>query len=143
MNCKFALRISPNELNHWDDLRAFECIFVMCKLERLLVGAGAQHVKTAWLIEAFWGDGFLCGQKVASGLPNFLLLERVHASGGVPFLVIPYGLDFDKDECCSIAGDNVEFSAMVCVVTGYDFITFAQQIRNGLRFDEVPFAFVL
>ena len=98
----------------------------MCELERLLVGACAQNVKTTGLIESFRGDGFLCGQKVASGLPNFLLLERVHASGGVAFLIIPDGLDFDKDEGCSFAGDNVEFSAMVCVVTGYDFIAFAQ-----------------
>ena len=92
----------------------------MCELERLLVGACAQNVKTTGLIESFRGDGFLCGQKVASGLPNFLLL------GGVAFLIIPDGLDFDKDEGCSFAGDNVEFSAMVCVVTGYDFIAFAQ-----------------
>jgi len=81
-----------------------------------LVGAGGQYVKTAGFVEAFGGVRFLRGQEVAGGLPNFLLLEGVHACGGVSLLVVPDGLDFDKDEGLAIAGDDVEFSTAVGVV---------------------------
>ena len=90
----------------------------MRELERLLINSGAQDVKTAGLVESFGGKLFLHCQKVASSLPNFLLFECVHAGGGIALLIVPYGLDFDKDEFVSIAGDDVEFSATVSVVAG-------------------------
>ena len=78
------------------------------------------------------------GQKVAGGLPDFLLFEGVHACGRVSLLVVPHGFDFDKDECCAVAGDDVEFSTAVGIVAGQDFIAVALQIRGGLRLDGVP-----
>ena len=98
----------------------------MCKLERLLISSSAENIKTAGLVKTFRGKFFLCCQKMAGGLPKFLLLERVHAGGRVAFVVVPDGFDFDKDECCSIAGDNIEFSTVVSVIASYDFIALAQ-----------------
>lgn len=124
-------------LNPWEDFVCFEGVFVVRELERFLVGAGAQYVETAWRVEAFGRDCILRCQKVAGGLPNFLLLEGVHAGGRIPFLVVPDGLDFDEYESSVIAGDNVEFSAVVSVIAGDDFIAFAHQERDGLRLDKI------
>ena len=90
----------------------------MVELQWLLVGAGAQHVETAGLFESLGGEFLLRGQKVASRLPNLLLLEGVDACGGVSLRIVPDGLDFDKDEGGSVAGDDIKLSAVVGVVAG-------------------------
>lgn len=105
-------------LNVGDDLRAFEGVLDVRKLERGLIDAGTQDVKAAGFFKSFGGEFFLCCQKVACGLPNFLLLECVYAGRRIPLLVVPHGLDFDEDEFVSIAGNDVEFSAAVGVVAG-------------------------
>ena len=134
---KIALIAMMLSLNPREDFACFEGVFKVHKLERFLVGAGAQNVKTAWRFETFGRDCFLRCQKVASGLPNLLLLEAVHAGSGVPFLVVPDGFDFDKNERPVIAGDNVELSAVVSVITGDYLIAFAHQERHRLRLDKI------
>ena len=105
-------------LNVGDDLGAFEGVFDVRKLERGLIDSCTEYVEAARFLETFGGEFFLRCQKVTCGLPNFLLLEGVHAGRRIPLLVAPHGLDFDKDEFVSIAGDDVEFSATVSVVAG-------------------------
>lgn len=116
-----------------NDLIAFKGVFDVRKLERFLVGAGAQNIETARSVKALRGNCFLRCQEMASGLPNLLLLESVHTCGRVPFLVIPNRLDFNKNESPVIAGDNVEFSAMVSVITGDNLVAFAHQECHRLR----------
>ena len=105
-------------LNVRDDLGAFECVLDVRKLKRGLIDSCTENVEAARFLETFGGEFFLRCQKVTRGLPNFLLLEGVHAGCRIPLLVVPHGLDFDKDEFVSIAGDDVEFSATVSVVAG-------------------------
>ena len=62
---------------------------------------------------------------MARCLPDFLLLQGVYAGGRIALLVVPYGLDFYKDECASIAGDNVQFTAHVGVIAGDNLVAFA------------------
>ena len=97
---------------------AFECVLDVRKLKRGLIDSCTENVEAARFLETFGGEFFLRCQKVTRGLPNFLLLEGVHAGCRIPLLVVPHGLDFDKDELVSIAGDDVEFSATVSVVAG-------------------------
>ena len=111
----------------------------MDKLERFLVGAGGEYVKTTGFVEAFGGVRFLRGQKVAGGLPDFLLFEGVDAGRRVSLLVVPDGFDFDKDEGLAIAGDYVEFSAAVGVVACQNVVAFAHQVCGGLGFDKISF----
>ena len=99
-------------------MRSFKCVLDVRKLERGLIDAGTQDVKAAGFFKSSGGEFFLCCQKVACGLPNFLLLECVYAGRRIPLLVVPHGLDFDEDKFVSIAGDDVEFSAAVGVVAG-------------------------
>jgi len=139
---KIALIAMMLSLNPREDFACFEGVFKVRELERFLVGAGAQNVETARRVEPFGHDCFLRCQKVASGLPNLLLLETVHAGSGVPFLVVPDGLDFDENECPVIAGDNVELSAMVSVITSDNLVAFAHQVRDRLSFDEISFSVV-
>ena len=101
-----------------DDLRSFKCVLDVRKLERGLIDAGTQDVKAAGFFKSFGGEFFLRCQKMTRRLPNFLLFESVYASRRIPLLVVPHGLDFDKDELVPVAGDDVEFSATVGVVAG-------------------------
>ena len=140
---KIALIAMMLLLNPREDFAPFEGVFKVHKLERFLVGAGAQNVKTARLFEAFGRDCFLRSQEVASGLPNFLLLESVHAGGWVTFLTVPNGFDFDKNERSVIAGDNVELPAMVSVIAGDNLVAFAHQKRHRLRLDKISLRPVL
>ena len=70
---KIALIAMMLLLNPREDFAPFEGVFKVHKLDRFLVGAGAQNIETARLFEAFGRDCFLRCQEVASGLPNFLL----------------------------------------------------------------------
>ncbi len=105
-------------LNVGDDLRAFEGVLDVRKLERGLIDACAQHVKAAGFFKSSGGEFFLRCQKMTRRLPDFLLFESVYAGRRIPLLVVPHGFDFDKDELVPVAGDDVEFSAAVGVVAG-------------------------
>ena len=140
---KIALIAMMLSLNPREDFACFEGVFKVCELERFLVGACAQHVETAWRVESFGRDCILRCQKVAGGLPYFLLLEGVHAGGRVPFLTVPNGFDFDKNERSVIASDNVELPAMVSVIAGDNLIPFAHQKRHRLRLDKISLRPVL
>ena len=139
---KIALIAMMLSLNPREDFACFEGVFKVRELERFLVGAGAQNVETARRVETFGRDCFLRCQKVASGLPNLLLLETVYAGCGVAFLVVPNRLDFDENERPVIAGDNVELPAVVSVIAGDNLIPFAHQKRHRLRLDKISFSAV-
>ena len=44
-------------------------------------------------------------------------------------LVVPYGLDFYTYNSFTIAGDNVQFAALVCVIAGDDLVAFGDRFR--------------
>jgi len=110
--------VGPWTLALRNDLCAFEGVPDVRKLEWLLINAGAQYVEAAGFVKAFWGERFLRGEKVTGGLPDFFLLEDVHAGCWISLMVVPDGFDFDENDGVLIACDDVEFSATVGVVPG-------------------------
>ena len=61
-------------LNIRNNLRAFESVLDVCKLEWRLIDASAENVKAAGFFKSLGGKSFLRSQKMAGCLPNFTLL---------------------------------------------------------------------
>ena len=80
---------------------------------------------------------------MAGSLPNFVLFGCVDASGGVPLRIAPNGFDFNKNEGCSVAGDDVEFATAVGVIAGEDLVAFAHEVCGGMRLDKVALRLVV
>ena len=125
-----------------NDLGAFEGVLDMRKMERVLVDSCRENVKSARLVESLGGCLFLRVQEMAGGLPDLLLLGRIHAGRRVPLLVVPDGLDFHEYDCFSVLGNNVKLSALVGVVASDNLIAFAAEIGCRLGLDEISLGLV-
>lgn len=115
----------------------------MDKLQGLLVGSCGQYVKAAGSVKSFGSFFFLRCQKMACGLPDFLLLESIDSGCRIPFLIVPDGLDFYKNKGLAVACDDIEFATLIGVVSSENLVTLAAKVRRGLRLDKVPLGLVV